>query len=179
MKMPMLLSFVLLAAVPVAAQVPGPQPPMAMPMMGMMQEMMGPMHRSMAFNPAGLLERAEVLGLTQQQSTRLTQIRDAVKAAHDAAHNDAMQHGTALGKALAAPAPDTAQVRAHFAGHHDAMGRAHLVMLQASIQAKAVLTEAQRARVEGWADAMEMHQRMGQGAGMGMPMHQHQGQQRP
>ena len=179
MKMPMLLSSLLLAAVPLAAQAPAQHhAPMAMPMMGMMQEMMGPMHRSMAFNPAGLLERAEVLGLTQQQSARLTQIRDAAKTAHDAAHNDAMQHGTALGKALATS--DTAQVRAHFAGHHDAMGRAHLLMLQASIQAKAVLTDAQRARVEGWADAMEMHGRMGPGGGTGMPMHMHQGpQQRP
>jgi hypothetical protein len=35
------------------------------------------------------------------------------------------------------------------------MGNAHLAMLRATAQAKAVLNDAQRGRVEGWMDAME------------------------
>jgi hypothetical protein len=58
---------------------------------------------------------------------------------------------------MAAPAPDTTAVRQHFQAAHAAMGNAHWAMLRAAAQAKAVLTEAQRGRVEGWADAMESH----------------------
>lgn len=147
-------------------QGPGPGPGMGMGMMPMMAQMMGPMHRGMAFGPNHLLEHGDVLGLTAQQASRITQIRDAAKAAHDAAHAEAMQHMQQLGTALAAAAPDTAAARAHFTGHHEAMGRAHWIMLRAAMQAKGVLTEAQRARVDGWADAMQMHQ------GQGMPMRQ-------
>lgn len=129
----------------------------------MMDEMMGPMMRGMAFAPGNLLDHKDQLGLTAQQVTRLTQIRDAAKTAHDAAHHEAMSHMEELGKALAATAPDSAAVRAHFMGHHDAMGRAHMVMLRASIQAKAVLTPEQRGRVDGWTDARQMHRGMGPG----------------
>lgn len=129
--------------------------------MMMMEEMMGPMHRGMAFAPARLLEHQEQLVLTPQQVTRLTQLRDAAKSAHDAAHHEAMQHMQELAKVQAAAAPDTAALRAHFMGHHDAMGRAHWTMLRASSQAKAVLTDGQRGRVEGWADAMQMHREHG------------------
>jgi hypothetical protein len=55
---------------------------------------------------------------------------------------------------LAAATPDTARARRLFKAHHDAMGEAHWAMLQAGAQAKAVLSDAQRARVDGWADAM-------------------------
>ena len=144
----------------------GPGPGM-MGMMPIMAEMMGPMHRGMAFGPNHLLEHGDVLGLTAQQTTRLTQIRDAAKTAHDAAHAEAMQHMQQLGTTLAAAAPDTAAARAHFTGHHDAMGRAHWIMLRAAMQAKGVLTETQRARVDGWADAMGMHQRQGMPMGPG------------
>ena len=58
-------------------------------------------------------------------------------------------------KVLQADAPDTAALRQHFVAAHAAMGTAHLTMLRAAAQAKAVLTDAQRGRVEGWVDAME------------------------
>lgn len=124
-------------------------------MMPMMKEMMGPMMRTMAFSPAHLLERKDVLALTPQQVTRLTALRDAAKSAHDAAEADVKTHHDALARTMAAPAPDTAVVRQHFQAAHAAMGNAHWAMLRAAAQAKAVLTDAQRGRVEGWADAME------------------------
>jgi len=126
-------------------------------MMPMMREMMGPMMRAMAFAPEHLLDRRDALALTPQQIARLTALRDAAKAAHDAAHADLKAHHDALAQEMAAPAPDTAVVRKHFQAAHAAMGNAHWAMLRAAAQAKGVLTEAQRGRVEGWADAMERH----------------------
>lgn len=146
----------LVMAAPLAGQQPGamaPQGQMTGHMMAM-QEMMGPMMRIMVYAPDHLLGRKDVLGLTEQQVARLTALRDAAKAAHDGAAADAKAHGDALALAFAAPAPDTAALRLHFDGMHAAMGRAHVAMLRAAAQAKAVLTDTQRARVEGWADAM-------------------------
>ncbi len=146
-------------AAPLAAQQPGAMPPQG-PMMAqgmmMMQEMMGPMMRAMVYAPEHLLGHKDALSLTDQQVARLTAIRDAAKAVHDAAATDAKGHRDALAQAFAAPAPDTAAVRLHFDGMHTAMGKAHAAMLRAAAQAKAVLTDAQRARVEGWADMMQM-----------------------
>jgi len=115
---------------------------------GMMEEMMGSMMKSMAFTPAHLLERKDALELTPQQIARLTAIGDAAKPAHDAAHNEAQAHMQEVGKAMQAAAPDTAAVKMHFQGAHAAMGRAHWTMLSAAAQARAVLTDAQRAKVE-------------------------------
>jgi hypothetical protein len=61
----------------------------------------------------------------------------------------------ALHQVLQANAPDTTALRQHFQAAHSAMGTAHFAMLRASAQAKAVLNDAQRGRVEGWMDAME------------------------
>jgi hypothetical protein len=43
------------------------------------------------------------------------------------------------------------------------MGRAHWAMLSAAAQARALLTDAQRGRVDGWTDMMQMHMREGHG----------------
>jgi len=124
----------------------------------MMAQMMAPMMRGMAFAPDHLLMRKDALGLTSQQVTRLTALRDAAKTAHDAAEADGKAHMGALAQAMQASAPDTGAVRLHFQGAHVAMGKAHLTMLTAAAQAKALLTDEQRGRVNGWVDAMEMHQ---------------------
>lgn len=124
----------------------------------MMSEMMAPMMRAMAFTPAHLLERKDVLALTPQQVTRLTTLRDEAKRAHDAAAAQAKQHRDALGQAL--QGSDTAAIRTHFQAMHAAMGTAHWTMLRAVAQSRAILNDAQRGRVDGWADAMQMHQRM-------------------
>lgn len=130
------------------------------PGMGHMQQMMGmmePMMRGMAFTPEHLLARKDALELTAQQVTRLTALRDAAKTAHDAAHAEMQTHMEALQTAMKAASPDTNQLKQHFQAMHTAMGRAHWSMLTAAAQARAVLTDVQRGRVEGWADAMQMH----------------------
>jgi len=129
----------------------------------MMREMMRPMMRFMAFTPEHLLERKDALALTAQQVTRLTALRDAAKTAHDAAGADAKSHAEALAQTMQASSPDTAAVRLHFQAAHAAMGTAHWVMLRAAAQARGLLTDAQRGRVDGWADAMEMRHHRDEG----------------
>ena len=145
----------------------GQMDPMMQHMAGMM-EMMGPMMRGMAFSPANLLDHKDTLGLTAQQVTRLTALRDGMKTTHDAAHAEMKTHMTELAAAMKAAAPDTNQVKPHFTAMQAAMGRAHWAMLSAAAQARGLLTDAQRARVDGWADMMQQH--------MGQMMMQHQGQ---
>ena len=58
----------------------------------------------------------------------------------------------ALAQAMQASAPDTGAVRLHFQAAHAAMGKAHLTMLTAAAQAKAVLTDEQRGWVNGHDD---------------------------
>lgn len=153
------LALAVLVAAPAAAQEPSHQmgPGMMEHRMPMMEEMMGPMMRGMAFAPAHLLDRKSALDLTAQQITRLTAIGDAAKTAHDAAMNEAKTHMQELAQAMKAAAPDTNALKTHFQAAHAAMGRAHWTMLAASAQARAVLTDLQRGRVEGWMDAMEHH----------------------
>jgi hypothetical protein len=154
------LVFIALLPAALAAQQPGMMG-QGMSHMKPMEQMMAPMMRGMAFAPDRLLMRKDALGLTAQQVTRLTALRDATKTAHDAAEADGKAHMGALAQAMQASAPDTGAVRLHFQGAHAAMGKAHLTMLTAAAQAKALLTDEQRGRVNGWVDAMEMHQ-MGQ-----------------
>lgn len=123
--------------------------------MGQMMEMMGPMMRSMAFAPDHLLARKDALALTPQQVTRLTALRDAAQKTHDAAHSEMQMHMGEMTKAMEAAAPDTVQVKTHFQAAQAAMGRAHWSMLSAAAQARAILTDAQRGRVDGWADMMQ------------------------
>lgn len=146
-----------LLAVPLAAQQPGMMGQGMMPHMMQMQEMMAPMMRAMAFTPDHLLARKDSLGLTVQQVTRLTALRDAAKTAHDAAAAEAKTHMDALAQAFQGAVPDTAAVKAHFQAAHAAMGKAHWTMLAAATQAKALLTDDQRARVERWASMMMEH----------------------
>jgi hypothetical protein len=153
------LALLAFAALPLAAQQPrkGHDQEMMSHMM-QMEQMMAPMMRGMAFAPDHLLMRKDALGLTAQQVTRLTALRDAAKTAHDAAQADAKTHMDALAQAMQASAPDTGAVRLHFQGAHAAMGKAHFTMLTAAARAKALLTDEQRGRVNGWVDAMPMHQ---------------------
>jgi len=122
-----------------------------------MEQMMAPMMGAMAFTPDHLLARKDSLSLTPQQVTRLTVLRDAAKTAHDAAAAEAKTHMDELAQAMRAAAPDTSAVKVHFQAAHAAMGKAHWTMLAAAAQAKALLTDDQRARVDRWASTMMEH----------------------
>ena len=123
--------------------------------MGMMEMMgmRGPMARTMAFAPSRLLEHKDVLGLTDRQVQQLTALRDATQQSHDEQHALAQKYMEEMTKL--ASSTDTAAVRRAFIAHHEAMGSAHWTMLRSAIQAKGILTEVQRARVDGWVDGMK------------------------
>lgn len=118
--------------------------------MGMMG-MGGPMARTMAFAPTRLLEHKDVLVLTERQVQQLTTLRDATQKSHDEQHALAEKYMEELTKL--AGSTDSAAVRRAFVGHHEAMGSAHWMMLSSAIRAKTLLTDVQRARVDGWVDS--------------------------
>ena len=126
--------------------------------MAQMEEMMAPMMRAMAYTPAHLLARKDSLNLTAQQITRLTALQDAAQRAHDAARNTATAHMNTMAQVFAAANPDTAALRQHFAAAHTDMGSGHWAMLTAAAQARTVLTDEQRSRVERWSSGMKEHE---------------------
>ena len=130
-----------------------------------MMERMGPsLMRMMLYTPQHLLARKDALGLTPDQVGRLTALRDGAKATRDAAMAEAETHLKELEEVANAAKADTAALKTHFQAAHTAMGKAHWTMLASSAQARAVLTDAQRAKVQIWADSMqawtEQHRRM-------------------
>lgn len=144
-----LLTMLMVAAAPLAAQ------QSTMMEDPIMHEMGPAMMKMMLYTPPHLLARKDALDLTRDQVTRLTAVRDATKTAHDAAMSEAKTHMGAIEQAANAPKPDTAALKTHFHAAHDAMGKAHWAMLASAAQARAVLTDAQRAQVQTWADSMQ------------------------
>ncbi len=126
---------VVLACAPLAAQQPG----------GMPQMMQGPMMREMG---PGMMK---LMLYTPQH-------------AGEAAEAEAHSHMQALEQAADSPKPDTSAIKVHFQAAHGAMGKAHWAMLASALQARAVLTDAQRAGMQAWADSMqawtEQHRQM-------------------
>ncbi|HKA60190.1 MAG TPA: Spy/CpxP family protein refolding chaperone [Gemmatimonadales bacterium] len=129
-------------------------------MMPTMREMMSPMLRIMAYTPQHLLARKDTLKLTSDQISKLTTIQNSAKAAHDAAESDFKTHFGAVNQGFQATAPDTSALRPHFDIAHEAMGKAHWAMVASAAQARAVLTDAQRQKVDAWVTSMQ--QRMQQ-----------------
>jgi Spy/CpxP family protein refolding chaperone len=123
------------------------------------------MMAAMASEPAHLLAMKADLRLTAEQERQITALRDAARPAHDAALRDAQGHARELAEVLGAARPDTAAVRAHFQGAHAAMGQAHLAMLTAAAQARAILSDAQRSQIDS------LH--AGMGGGQMMMPHDH------
>lgn len=144
----------------------------AMGMAGMesmmeMMEMMGAMSRVMAYAPPRLLERKGDLRLTQDQEARLAQIQQAAGPERDGARASADRHGRMFQEALNASAPDSSSVVSHFESMHAAMGVMHRAELRAALEARSVLTEAQRRQVDAW------QRRQGAGSGEGHDHEEH------
>ncbi|HWC73914.1 MAG TPA: Spy/CpxP family protein refolding chaperone [Gemmatimonadales bacterium] len=133
-------------------------------MMSMMREMMAPLMGIIAYTPEHLLARKDSLKLTSDQVSKLTAIQTSAKAAHDAGAADFKTHIGVVSQSFQAAAPDTAAMRPHFDEAHAAMGKAHWAMIVAASQSRAVLTDAQRQKVDAWVAAMQ--QRMQEGRTM-------------
>jgi hypothetical protein len=123
-----------------------------------MMEHHGPMMPAMplareiqAFRPGALLERGERLGLTEQQVQRLTALQTELQTAHERTHTEVQarmaEAHTAWqgGDSRAANAASQAVMQTLLAGH--------MAALNGATQARGVLTEEQRGRVQGWMDA--------------------------
>ncbi len=147
------------AAAPLSAQQPGKPDSMRHPMMMMDEPMMrqlGPgMMKLMLYTPQHLLARKDALALTADQVTRLTALRDGSKGAQDAATAEAQTHVQELEQVANGPTPDTSAIKVHFQAAHNAMGKAHWATLASAVQARAVLTDPQRVKVQAWADSMQ------------------------
>lgn len=124
-------------------------------MMPMMREMMAPMLRMIAYTPDHLLAHKDSLQLTSDQVSKLTAIQATAKSAHDAAAGDFKTHMDGLSQAFQTASPDTSTLRTHFDAAHAAMGKAHWAMLAAAAQSRAVLTDAQRSKIDTWVSTME------------------------
>jgi Spy/CpxP family protein refolding chaperone len=149
--MSVLVAATALLALPLAAQQQGGMmggQKMDMQGMGMMDSMMAPMMRSMATAPERLLTRRAALHLTSDQVSQLTALRDAARPARDSASQQAMMHLREMDEVMHTAAPDTAAVRHHFEAALRYMGQAHMTMLDAAAQARAVLTDDQRKQVD-------------------------------
>ena len=156
MKCWSVVATVVLAAAPLFAQEGGMGPGHMGEMQGLMMPGMGPATmRMMLYAPPHLLARRDALGLTAEQVSRLTALRDGAKAAFDAAESEAQTHTKELDRAANAAQPDTAALRAHFEAAHAAMGRAHWLALVAAVQARSVLNDAQRQKLAVWVDSMQ------------------------
>ncbi len=134
--------------------------PAGQDMMAMMREMMAPLMPIMAYSPDALLYRRDSLKLTSDQVTKLTAIRDAAKPAHAAAAADFKTHAGAVASAFQGASPDTNAMRPHFDEAHAAMGKAHWAGLAAAAQAKAVLTDDQRKKVDAGVAKMMQREHM-------------------
>jgi hypothetical protein len=124
-------------------------------MMGMMREMMAPMMGVIAYTPDHLLAAKDSLKLTSDQVSKLTAIQSSAKAAHDAGAAGFKTHIGVVSQAFQAAAPDTAAMRPHFEEAHAAMGKAHWAMIVAAAQSRAVLTDAQRQKVDAWVSTLQ------------------------
>ncbi len=160
----MLALLTAVVAAPLAAQQPAtprPAPSRGQMMQGhgmMMEEMMpgmdsmvAPMMHVMAFTPEHLLREKTTLHLTSDQQAELTTLRDAAKAAHDAAAQQAAMHMREMEQAMDVAAPDTAAAKPHFEAAHRFMGEAMWAMVRSAAQARALLTDAQRRQVDDMA----------------------------
>ncbi len=150
--------------IPAAAQQPTAQQPAAHPpaaghaqmmpghrmdmMMPGMDSMMAPMMHVMSYTPEHLLADKAALHLTPEQQSELTALRDAAKAAHDAAAQQAAMHLREMEQVLQPAVPDTTATQTPFDAAHRFMHEAMWAMIRSAAQARALLTDAQRKQVD-------------------------------
>jgi Spy/CpxP family protein refolding chaperone len=106
--------------------------------------MVGPLATFRPYEPVALLEQADRLGLDDGQVARLTALRDSTEQRLEAAHAPAQAAMQGVRRALEAEAPDTAAVRRLLSAHMIAMGNMQWARLEAALNARQVLTHAQR-----------------------------------
>lgn len=143
----------LLVGSPLLAQGPGQGRARQGMGMGQGQGMMGGgiLGSVMAFAPDKVLEHAEHLGLTPDQVSKLTALKETTAKAVSQAHEPARAAHMSLNKVLKETPDDTAAVQKYFMAHHLAEGNMQWLRASAAFQARALLTAEQRTMLEGMA----------------------------
>jgi hypothetical protein len=133
--------------------------------MGMDSSMMGSMMGNMAYMPQHLLAERDSLKLTPAQVTRLQSIEQSMHSVHQAMWQQAQPHMRAMASVMSGSSPDSASLKRDFDAASAAMSAAHWAVVNAAVQARGVLTEAQRHQVESEAGSWS-HRWMGSGRAM-------------
>lgn len=137
----------------------GPEHMQSMQTMEHMQGNPDPMMRVGAYAPPHLLQRREVLRLTEDQVERLEALSEDLASAHEAASGRSRAHHEQLMEAWSSERPDADALEAHTRAAMGAQQDAHVALLRAAAAARGVLSAEQRGRVEGWLDARSMMER--------------------
>lgn len=111
-----------------------------------------------AYAPAAILGMKDHLSLTPAQLERLTALAEEEKTAVASAHQPAHAAHMELRKLEGAEAPDLDAMRPFFMAHHTAEGNMQWLRVTYAVQARALLTAAQRAHVEQMAGGAGHHQ---------------------
>lgn len=103
------------------------------------------------FDPARLLERKGLLGLSDQQVAQLSALETRNRPEMRATLQQVRAERAAIAGGLTADVPDTVLLKRHYEALNTAAGNAHWARVSASLQARAILTDTQRSKVRGWA----------------------------
>lgn len=132
----------------------GPMSPMGRmgPGQGQMRQR-DPMAAFGRFAPQHLLERRGLLELSDEQAQRLGALTQPVREAHEKAQATVQERREHLIEAWQADQPDPGLIRSHAQAIMQAHQAAQLAAIEAAARAKAVLSDEQRGRLQGWAGA--------------------------
>lgn len=109
-------------------------------MMGMMQ--------GMGFGPAALLGAADRLQLTPDQKSRLETLAQTVRQEHQSHMQAIMSAHQDGAEMLKADSPDLGAYQQTLKTAADHMVQAHMAMTRATVEARGILTEEQRAELQ-------------------------------
>ena len=151
----MLVPASLIAQGPPAAG-PPPDRPMRMHAQGAQMGPLGPGPRAGVFGPQRLLNFRQRLELTDEQVKQLEALATADREAHDKAAADAKPHEEKLAELWKADTPDAAAIQGEMRALMQARQTAALTAAAGTAKAKALLTDEQRGRVEGWIEGRRM-----------------------
>jgi Spy/CpxP family protein refolding chaperone len=129
-----------------------------------------------AFAPRFLLNRRERLALSDEQAKQLEVLATEMEQGRDTVAADAQAHREKMRALWAADRIDVNALQTEARAGMQAAQAAELQVITSTAKAKALLTAAQRGRVEGWADSRQwgMRQRgmrqFGRGRGPAGPV---------
>ena len=111
------------------------------------------------YTPHWLIARKDLLGLTEEQLSRLEQLNAEAAAVREHAGETLKQSQEQLQEAWKAAQPDASAVRRYALAGMEARQNVQLAMLEGAVRAKALLTPEQQGKLEGFVEGRSMRQR--------------------